>query len=226
MSDAHTPAPTGEVRAVQPRTSNWNVPNVLTVLRIIAVPFFIVALVSGGTFGADDPTHRWLAWVIFILAMLTDWADGYLARSRNLITSFGKIADPIADKFLTGAAFIVLSALGELWWWVTIVILLREWGITVMRLFVIKYGVMAASKGGKIKTVLQTVALVLMLLPLGPDGRGHGDYRVDRPGVRARCLQPASHLVAEPGRAEAARSIDVDGGVAHAAPPNCTRGER
>ena len=106
MSDAHTPAPTGEVRAVQPRTSNWNVPNVLTVLRIIAVPFFIVALVSGGTFGADDPTHRWLAWIIFILAMLTDWADGYLARSRNLITSFGKIADPIADKFLTGAAFI------------------------------------------------------------------------------------------------------------------------
>ena len=172
MSDAHTPAPTGEVRAVQPRTSNWNVPNVLTVLRIIAVPFFIVALVSGGTFGADDPTHRWLAWVIFILAMLTDWADGYLARSRNLITSFGKIADPIADKFLTGAAFIVLSALGELWWWVTIVILLREWGITVMRLFVIKYGVMAASKGGKIKTVLQTVALVLMLMPLGQLGLG------------------------------------------------------
>ena len=125
MSDAHTPAPTGEVRAVQPRTSNWNVPNVLTVLRIIAVPFFIVALVSGGT-----------------------------------------------DKFLTGAAFIVLSALGELWWWVTIVILLREWGITVMRLFVIKYGVMAASKGGKIKTVLQTVALVLMLLPLGQLGLG------------------------------------------------------
>ena len=86
MSDAHTPAPTDEVRVVQPRTSNWNVPNVLTVLRIIAVPFFIVALVSGGTFGADDPTHRWLAWIIFILAMLTDWADGYLARSRNLIT--------------------------------------------------------------------------------------------------------------------------------------------
>jgi CDP-diacylglycerol--glycerol-3-phosphate 3-phosphatidyltransferase len=104
--------------------------------------------------------------------MLTDWADGYLARSRNLITSFGKIADPIADKFLTGAAFIVLSALGELWWWVTIVILLREWGITIMRLFVIKYGVMAASKGGKIKTVLQTVALVLMLLPLGQLGLG------------------------------------------------------
>ena len=162
MSEARNSASAGAVSTAKP--SNWNVPNVLTVLRIIAVPFFIVALVAGGTFGAADPTHRWLAWIIFILAMLTDWADGYLARSRNLITSFGKIADPIADKFLTGAAFIVLSALGELWWWVTIVILLREWGITIMRLFVIKYGVMAASKGGKIKTVLQTVALVLMLL--------------------------------------------------------------
>ena len=183
MSDAHTPAPTGEVRAVQPRTSNWNVPNVLTVLRIIAVPFFIVALVSGGTFGADDPTHRWLAWVIFILAMLTDWADGYLARSRNLITSFGKIADPIADKFLTGAAGADAPAAGSA-------------------------GPGLAGAG------------------LGADGRGHGDYRVDRPGVRARCLQPASHLVAEPGRAEAARSIDVDGGAVRAAPPNCTRGER
>ena len=99
--------------------------------------------------------------------MITDWADGYLARSRQLITSFGKIADPIADKLFTGAAFITLSWLGELWWWVTAVILVREWGITVMRLFVIKYGVMAASKGGKVKTVLQTVALVVMLVPLG-----------------------------------------------------------
>ena len=143
MSEARNSASAGAVSTAKP--SNWNVPNVLTVLRIIAVPFFIVALVAGGTFGAADPTHRWLAWIIFILAMLTDWADGYLARSRNLITSFGKIADPI---------------------------LLREWGITIMRLFVIKYGVMAASKGGKIKTVLQTVALVLMLLPLGQLGLG------------------------------------------------------
>lgn len=103
MSEARNSASTGAVSTAKP--SNWNVPNVLTVLRIIAVPFFIVALVAGGTFGAADPTHRWLAWIIFILAMLTDWADGYLARSRNLITSFGKIADPIADKFLTGAAF-------------------------------------------------------------------------------------------------------------------------
>ena len=91
MSEARNSASAGAVSTAKP--SNWNVPNVLTVLRIIAVPFFIVALVTGGTFGAADPTHRWLAWIIFILAMLTDWADGYLARSRNLITSFGKIAD-------------------------------------------------------------------------------------------------------------------------------------
>jgi CDP-diacylglycerol--glycerol-3-phosphate 3-phosphatidyltransferase len=126
-----------------------------------------VALIAGGVYGADSLGARWAALALFVAAMITDWADGYLARSRQLITSFGKIADPIADKLLTGAAFITLSWLGELWWWVTAVILVREWGITVMRLFVIKYGVMAASKGGKVKTVLQTVALVVMLVPLG-----------------------------------------------------------
>ena len=136
-----------------PTASNWNLPNALTVVRIVMVPFFVVALIAGGVYGVDSLGAR--------------WADGYLARSRQLITSFGKIADPIADKLLTGAAFITLSWLGELWWWVTAVILVREWGITVMRLFVIKYGVMAASKGGKVKTVLQTVALVVMLVPLG-----------------------------------------------------------
>ena len=111
---------------------------------------------------------RWAAVVTFGLAMLTDKLDGDIARARNLITSFGKIADPIADKLLTGAAFVVLSMLGELWWWVTIVILVREWGITLMRFVVIRYGVMAASKGGKTKTVLQTAALIALLLPLTP----------------------------------------------------------
>lgn len=150
-----------------PTASNWNLPNALTVVRIVMVPFFAVALIAGGVYGADSLGARWAALALFVAAMITDWADGYLARSRQLITSFGKIADPIADKLLTGAAFITLSWLGELWWWVTAVILVREWGITVMRLFVIKYGVMAASKGGKVKTVLQTVALVVMLVPLG-----------------------------------------------------------
>ena len=96
----------------------------------------------------------------------TDSLDGYLARKHNIITRFGKLADPIADKALTGMAFIGLSILGELWWWVTIVILVREWGITVMRFVVLRYGVMAAGRGGKIKTVLQAVALILYLLPL------------------------------------------------------------
>ncbi|WP_421083439.1 CDP-diacylglycerol--glycerol-3-phosphate 3-phosphatidyltransferase [Rothia nasimurium] len=156
--------------AEQTTASNWNLPNALTALRILMVPFFIWALWAGGAYGGVDLALRWLAAGVFVVAMITDWLDGYLARKNNLITSFGKIADPIADKFLTGAAFVVLSMLGELWWWVTIVILVREWGITIMRLFVIKYGVMAASKGGKLKTVLQTVALVLMILPLGQLG--------------------------------------------------------
>ena len=150
--------------------SNWNIPNALTALRIVMVPLFVWALWTGGPHGEANLSLRWWAAAVFVLAMMTDWLDGYLARKNNLITSFGKIADPIADKLLTGAAFVVLSMLGELWWWVTIVILVREWGITVMRLFIIKYGVMAASKGGKLKTVLQTVALVLMILPLGQLG--------------------------------------------------------
>ena len=111
---------------------------------------------------------RWAAVITFGLAMYTDKLDGDLARARNLITSFGKIADPIADKLLTGAALVLFSLLGELWWWVTVVILVREWGITLLRFVVIRYGVMAASKGGKLKTVLQTVALLLLLLPLVP----------------------------------------------------------
>lgn len=145
----------------------WNVPNVLTMLRIVMVPFFIWALLADR--GADgQPEYgaaRWVAVVLFLAAMYTDMLDGQIARKRNLITDFGKIADPIADKALTGAAMILLSVLGDLPWWVTILILVREWGITVMRLAVVKYGVMAASKGGKLKTVLQTAALFFLLLP-------------------------------------------------------------
>lgn len=147
-------------------TSNWNVPNALTTLRILMVPFFVWFLVVGGQHGDDSYAMRWAAFGVFGLAMLTDKLDGDIARARGLITSFGKIADPIADKLLTGAAFVVLSILGELWWWVTVVILVREWGITIMRFMVIRYGVMAAGKGGKLKTVLQTVALLVMVMPL------------------------------------------------------------
>lgn len=139
-----------------------NIANVLTTIRIIMVPFFIWALF------ADDSTQgtwRWVALAIFVVAMYTDKLDGDLARSRGLITNFGKIADPIADKLLTGSALVCFSILAELPWWVTIVILVREWGITLLRVVVIRYGVIAANMGGKIKTVLQAIVIGVYLLP-------------------------------------------------------------
>lgn len=142
--------------------SAWNVPNVLTVIRILLVPLFGWMLLAH----PDQTGWRLATTGVFILAIGTDALDGHLARKHNLITSFGKLADPIADKALTGMAFVGLSILGELWWWVTITILLREWGITLMRFVVLRYGVMAASRGGKLKTLLQTAALILYLLPL------------------------------------------------------------
>ncbi len=143
------------------RVSAWNVPNALTVLRLVMVPVFAWALLAH----PDSIGWRVGSTVIFVLAILTDFVDGKVARKYDLVTSFGKLADPIADKALTGMAFIGLSVLDELWWWVTIVILVREWGITVMRFVVIRYGVIAADRGGKAKTVLQSVALTLYLLP-------------------------------------------------------------
>jgi CDP-diacylglycerol---glycerol-3-phosphate 3-phosphatidyltransferase len=143
-------------------TSPWNVPNALTAVRLVLVPVFAWMLLAH----PDDPGWRIGTTAVFLVAIGTDSLDGYLARKHNLITAFGKLADPIADKALTGMAFIGLSILGELWWWVTIVILVREWGITILRFVMLRYGVMAAGRGGKIKTVLQTVALVAYLLPL------------------------------------------------------------
>lgn len=138
-----------------------NIANVLTVVRIVLVPFFVwFLLVDAGQGGL----FRWLAVATFAVAIYTDKLDGDLARSRGLITNFGKIADPIADKLLIGSALVLLSVLGELWWWVTIVILVRELGITILRFAVIRYGVMPASRGGKLKTVVQTLAIFLYLL--------------------------------------------------------------
>lgn len=148
--------------AVEPETSSWNIPNALTTLRIVLVPVFAWMLLAH----ADEPDWRLGTAAVFLGAILTDSLDGHLARKYHLITRFGKLADPIADKALTGMAFIGLSVIGELWWWVTIVILVREWGITVMRFVVLRYGVMAAGRGGKLKTVLQAVAVMLYLLPL------------------------------------------------------------
>lgn len=154
--------------AANGQVSAFNLPNALTSIRILLVPFFIWALWASGTFGEDSIQARWLAVAIFAVAMYTDKLDGDIARARGLVTNFGKIADPIADKFLTGAAWITMSLLGEIWWWITIVILLREWGITVMRLMMLRTRVLPASRGGKIKTVLQTAGILALLLPLAP----------------------------------------------------------
>lgn len=152
-----------ESSSAQNHVSAWNIANILTILRIAMVPVFVWAI-----FQEDGQSVMWrlVAVGIFALAAITDKIDGHLARSRNLITNLGKILDPIADKFLTGAAFISLSLLGELWWWVTITILGRELIITLMRFIVIRYAVLPASRGGKLKTVLQMLAIGGLLLPL------------------------------------------------------------
>jgi CDP-diacylglycerol--glycerol-3-phosphate 3-phosphatidyltransferase len=142
--------------------SNLNIANVLTVVRIIGVPFF------GWFLLVDDGLSigwRVAAWAAFAVLMVTDRIDGDLARKYNLVTNFGKLADPIADKALTGMAFVGLSMIGQVWWWVTIVVLVREWGITAMRFVVKKYGVMPASQGGKLKTMVQALALAGYVLP-------------------------------------------------------------
>jgi CDP-diacylglycerol---glycerol-3-phosphate 3-phosphatidyltransferase len=149
-----------------PRVSPWNLANALTVLRLVLVPVFLVLLLARD--GQDD-LLRAAAAAVFVVAAVTDRIDGQIARSRGLVTPFGEIADPIADKALTGAALIGLSLLDRLPWWVTVVVLVREVGITVMRFVVIRHGVMPAGRGGKLKTLLQGVAIVLYLLPLsGP----------------------------------------------------------
>ncbi|MET9797657.1 CDP-diacylglycerol--glycerol-3-phosphate 3-phosphatidyltransferase [Nocardiopsis alba] len=143
-----------------PQAPLWNIANILTMSRLVMVPVFVWFMFLDGTW------WRLAAFGVFVLAAITDRVDGELARRRNLVTDFGKIADPIADKALTGAALIVLSIQGDLWWWVTIAILVREWGITLLRLAVLRYGVIPASKGGKLKTVLQIVAISIYLFPL------------------------------------------------------------
>jgi CDP-diacylglycerol--glycerol-3-phosphate 3-phosphatidyltransferase/cardiolipin synthase len=141
----------------------WTVANTLTVLRIVAVPFFLWALLAAGD---DRVGLRLVATALFVAAALTDRLDGWLARRNGQVTDLGKLLDPIADKLLMGAALVGLSILGDLWWWVTALILVREIGITVMRLFLLRYLVLPASRGGKVKTALQSVAIGLYLLPL------------------------------------------------------------
>jgi CDP-diacylglycerol--glycerol-3-phosphate 3-phosphatidyltransferase len=140
-----------------------NIANGLTLLRLLLVPAFVVMLLANG-----GHSNGWRVWacLVFIVATVTDFIDGDLARSRGLVTDVGKVADPIADKALTGAALIGLSTLGDLPWWVTVVILVREIGVTGLRFFVIRHGVIPASRGGKAKTLVQNLAIGLYVLPL------------------------------------------------------------
>lgn len=143
--------------------STGNIANIITVVRIFLAPVFIWLLF------ADDHEFgpmRYIAAGLFILAIVTDSIDGLLARRQNLVTDFGKLLDPIADKVLIGSALITLSILGELWWWVTIVILVREFGITVFRLAVVRDRVIPASRGGKLKTIVQAIAISFYLVPV------------------------------------------------------------
>lgn len=140
-----------------------NIANVLTVIRLILVPVFLWALFAEG---GHDTGWRIVATIVFAVAAITDRIDGQLARKYGLVTDFGKLADPIADKALIGAALVGLSVLGELSWWVTGIIAAREIGITVLRFAVLRHGVIPASRGGKAKTLVQAVAIGLYLLPL------------------------------------------------------------
>ena len=148
---------------VTPHVGVANLANMLTGLRMVLVPVFLVALFAG-----DGHETRWriISCIIFAVAVITDRFDGALARSYGLVTEFGKLADPIADKALIGAALIGLSLLGDLPWWVTAVILIREIAVTILRFAVLRRGVIPASRGGKLKTLVQAVAIGLFVLPL------------------------------------------------------------
>lgn len=142
--------------------SIFNLPNVITMARILCVPFFVWTL-----FAFDSNSiARWYSLALFIVIMVSDGIDGAIARRRGLITNLGKLLDPIADKALLGGALVALSMLGEFTWWATIVILIRELGITVYRLIVVKHQVVAASNGGKLKTILQSVLIGSLVSPL------------------------------------------------------------
>ena len=146
------------------RSANWNLPNAITIVRIAAAPLLFWMLLADG---GDDGWLRWAAAAVFILAIATDGIDGHIARSRGLVTDLGKILDPIADKLLTSGALVCLSILGELPWWVTAIIVVREVGITIWRLVELRRGnVVPASSGGKLKTVVQSIAISFALVPL------------------------------------------------------------
>ncbi|WP_414119910.1 CDP-diacylglycerol--glycerol-3-phosphate 3-phosphatidyltransferase [Corynebacterium nuruki] len=148
----------------------YHVPNVLTTVRIVLIPFFVWLLVAAGPLDGDRELHdglRWWSLLAFAALMMTDQLDGFLARRYEVITDYGKLADPVADKALMISAMVTLNVLGDLWWWVTVVIVVRELGITVWRMILARRGrVVPASKGGKLKTLLQTFAVGMVIAPL------------------------------------------------------------
>lgn len=146
-----------------PRARVANLANLLTGIRMALVPVFLFALFAGD---GQETSWRITAFVVFAVAVITDRFDGALARSYGMVTEFGTLADPIADKALIGSALVGLSVLGDLPWWVTVVILVRELGVTLLRLVVLRRGVIPASRGGKLKTLVQAVAIGLFVLPL------------------------------------------------------------
>jgi CDP-diacylglycerol--glycerol-3-phosphate 3-phosphatidyltransferase len=143
--------------------SLYNPANALTVVRIVLVPVFLAAVIVSGM---TSVFWRIVACLVFCVASATDFVDGWIARRFHLVTSFGKVADPIADKALTGTALVLLSAYDQLPWWVTVLVLIREWGVTALRFWVIRYGIIPASRGGKLKTVLQIAAIAWYLWPV------------------------------------------------------------
>jgi CDP-diacylglycerol--glycerol-3-phosphate 3-phosphatidyltransferase len=154
----------GDDTQVRPaQASVWNIANALTISRVALVPVFAWFLLHDG---GDSTSYRLLAAGVFSVAAATDRIDGRIARAKGLVTDFGKVSDPIADKALMGMALIGLSLIGLLPWWVTIVVIVREVGVTALRFMVIRHGVMPASRGGKVKTVLQATAILLYVLPL------------------------------------------------------------
>src|SRR6202171_2880175 len=151
------------IEPVVPRARVANIANVLTGVRLVLVPVFLVVLFVGD---GHETFWRIAAFIVFAVAVITDRFDGALARSYGMVTEFGTMADPIADKALIGAALIGLSILGDLPWWLTAVIMAREIGVTVLRFVVLRHGVIPASRGGKLKTLVQAVAIGLFVLPL------------------------------------------------------------
>jgi len=147
------------------KPSELNLPNSITIIRILALPICAYVLFKNG---GHDYHWRIAAWWVFFFVGMSDALDGKLARSRNSVTEFGKLLDPIADKAYLATAMIFLSILGDLQWWVTVAILAREIGITIFRFSVIKTGVIPANRGGKIKTAVQNFAISFYMLPLNP----------------------------------------------------------